>query len=145
MYVIEKADSEANCFEFPRMFFKKSLFFIEILKASKENLKGVRLGTPQALRDSTLQIVSSGHLKMGGGGGPFSMSVGHTQPVQSETAPLATSPRTPRPAQDTGGWSGTTGTGVCMCVCVRVCAEPGSGRALRCINRTFSGRRTINL
>lgn len=71
------------------------------------------------------------------------MSVGHIQPVQSETAPLASSPRTPRSAQDTGGWSGTTGTGVCMCVCV--CAEPGSGRALRCINRTFSGRRTINL
>jgi len=49
------------------------------------------------------------------------MSVGHTQPVQSETAPLASSPRTPRPAQDTGGWSGTTGTGVCMCVCACLC------------------------
>ncbi len=55
------------------------------------------------------------------------MSVGHTQPVQSETAPLASSPRTPRPAQDTGGWSGTAGTGVCMCVCACLCRAGGVG------------------
>jgi len=53
----------------PYVFFKKLIFYWDF-KSKQRKSKRSKTGDTNSLRDSTLQIVSSGHLKMGGGGRP---------------------------------------------------------------------------